>query len=226
MDYKKHYNALIERAKTRTLDCYTERHHIIPRCMGGSDEESNLVDLTPEEHYVAHQLLCKIHPEEQKLAVAASMMVVARASNKIYGWLKRRHSEYMRDNNPNKDGSCNRKRKGKYNMSEQAKKNMSDSMKGKVNLGTNNGMFGIKPWKHPKSTEQSKDMWRNADKYYNWWISSGLDFGQNAMAREFGETFKMTHSNLVKYFRNGWIPEEDQDWKDFVENTKNIKERK
>jgi len=29
--------------------------------MGGSDDKSNLVDLTPEEHFLAHQLLLKIH---------------------------------------------------------------------------------------------------------------------------------------------------------------------
>ena len=27
--------------------------------MGGTDDEENLVELTPEEHYVAHQLLVK-----------------------------------------------------------------------------------------------------------------------------------------------------------------------
>ena len=70
MDYTKHYNLLIERAKNRLLECYTERHHIVPRCMGGSDDLDNLVDLTPEEHYVAHQLLVKMHPGEHKLVYA------------------------------------------------------------------------------------------------------------------------------------------------------------
>ena len=61
MDYQKIYESIIARGKERVLiGEYTESHHIIPRCMGGSDNSDNLVDLTPEEHYVAHQLLIKI----------------------------------------------------------------------------------------------------------------------------------------------------------------------
>jgi 5-methylcytosine-specific restriction endonuclease McrA len=61
MNYKKIYERIIDRARSRDLLSYKERHHIIPRCLGGSDDISNLVDLTPEEHYVCHQLLVKIH---------------------------------------------------------------------------------------------------------------------------------------------------------------------
>lgn len=63
MNYQKHYELLIERAKSRTLAGYFERHHIIPKCMGGSDEPENIANLAPEEHFVAHQLLVKIYPE-------------------------------------------------------------------------------------------------------------------------------------------------------------------
>ena len=93
MNYKKIYDSLIERGRTRTLECYTESHHIVPRCMGGSDEKENLVDLTPEEHYLAHQLLIKIYPNNHALIKAAVMMIPNRPSNKMYGWLRRRFSE-------------------------------------------------------------------------------------------------------------------------------------
>lgn len=46
MDYQKHYNNLIDRARNRLLENYTENHHIIPKCMNGSND---LVSLTPEE---------------------------------------------------------------------------------------------------------------------------------------------------------------------------------
>ena len=39
---------------------YWEKHHIIPRCIGGSDKKENLVWLTAREHYIAHWLLTKI----------------------------------------------------------------------------------------------------------------------------------------------------------------------
>lgn len=93
MDYQKHYDALINRAQHRTLETYTENHHIIPRCLGGTDDKNNLVRLTPEEHYLAHQLLVKIYPENIALINAAIMMIPNRPSNKLYGWLKRRFVE-------------------------------------------------------------------------------------------------------------------------------------
>jgi hypothetical protein len=90
MDYCKIYNSLINRARNRTLECYSEKHHVIPKCMGGSDESFNIVKLTPEEHYVAHQLLLKIYLNSPQLVYAANMMTVGRTTNKIYGWIKRR----------------------------------------------------------------------------------------------------------------------------------------
>jgi len=61
--------------------------------MGGSDESSNLVRLTPEEHYLAHQLLVKIFPDNNSVISAAVMMIPNRPSNKLYGWLRRKFSE-------------------------------------------------------------------------------------------------------------------------------------
>ncbi len=97
MDYPAIYSRLIDRARTRSLSCYTENHHIKPKCLGGGDDPTNLVRLTPEEHYVAHQLLVKIHPDEGSLASAAYMMTVASSghvrNNKLYGWLRRKHAQ-------------------------------------------------------------------------------------------------------------------------------------
>lgn len=93
MNYQKIYNNLIDRARNRILDSYKERHHIIPRCVGGSDEPENLVDLTPEEHYLAHQLLVRIYNNNHALVNAAVMMICKRPSNKLYGWLRRRYSK-------------------------------------------------------------------------------------------------------------------------------------
>lgn len=95
MDYAHHYDLLISRARNRVLDGYSERHHIVPRCMGGSDDPDNLVRLTPEEHFVAHQLLVKIYPEKRTLIVAVWRMSFSpyHVNNKVFGWLRRKHSE-------------------------------------------------------------------------------------------------------------------------------------
>jgi len=98
MNYSVIYEQLIAKGVLRstTKDGVWETHHIVPKCMGGSNSKDNLVKLTPEEHYLAHQLLIKIYPDCGSLIHAAIMMGVGRSSNKIYGWLKRKHIELMK----------------------------------------------------------------------------------------------------------------------------------
>jgi hypothetical protein len=57
--YTKCYYSIIDRAKSRDLpkEVYIERHHIIPKSLGGSNEQNNLVTLTPREHFICHLLL-------------------------------------------------------------------------------------------------------------------------------------------------------------------------
>ena len=63
MNYKWHYDKLIETRIKRELDPneYYEKHHILPKSMGGSNCKSNLVYLTGREHFLAHWLLWRMH---------------------------------------------------------------------------------------------------------------------------------------------------------------------
>jgi hypothetical protein len=101
MNYERHYDLLIERARGRVLEnVYVEKHHVVPSCLGGSDGADNIVNLLPEEHYLAHQLLVKMYPQESKLYYAALMMTVSNErihrNNKTYSWIRRKVSENRR----------------------------------------------------------------------------------------------------------------------------------
>jgi len=102
MNYQKHYDALILRAQSRTLETYTERHHILPKSLGGTDDATNIVSLTAEEHYLAHQLLVKIYEKlnnqyaYRKMLFALNLMSGKSnlcRSNRYYGWIRRKVSE-------------------------------------------------------------------------------------------------------------------------------------
>ena len=141
MDYQKIYYNLIKREITR--EGYVEKHHILPRCLGGLDNKENLVNLYPEEHYLAHLLLCKIHPGNQKLLYAAmnmttgSMINNGKRNNKAYGWLRRQYAESMSgDNNParrnpNLQKEAAKKRVGQK-RTEETKTRMSAAQKGRL----------------------------------------------------------------------------------------------
>lgn len=75
MNYLNIYNKLMMMRKENPSDSeYTERHHILPKCMGGTDEADNLVTLSAKEHFVAHHLLYK-HYKTAKMAHAWFMML-------------------------------------------------------------------------------------------------------------------------------------------------------
>lgn len=61
MNYEDHYIKLINNTRNRIIikNNYYERHHIIPKSLGGPNEPDNLVYLTAKEHYIAHRLLTK-----------------------------------------------------------------------------------------------------------------------------------------------------------------------
>lgn len=119
MNYRKHYDLLISRAQSRIINGYSEKHHIIPRCMGGADEPENIVCLTAEEHYLAHQLLVKMYPKHKGIVMAANIMGTSmnegRLSNKQFGWIRRRMANVMTGRT----------------LSEETRKKMSDAAKGK-----------------------------------------------------------------------------------------------
>jgi len=155
--YLRHYERLISRARLRTLN-YSEKHHVIPKCLGGSDDANNLVHLTLEEHYVAHQLLVKIFPGNRSLIYAATMMTMGRKSNKHYGWLIRLKRQAMSEELHQRitDGRWHSPTEGKFGSDnpnfgkkrtpEQCKR-ISESLKGQKHpmfgrVGENNPNYG------------------------------------------------------------------------------------
>jgi hypothetical protein len=83
MEHQKVYNAIISKAKLENRKklrknqqgyVYYEKHHILPRCLKGTDDEENLVLLTGREHYICHKLLTYIYVGNRKIALAFHKM--------------------------------------------------------------------------------------------------------------------------------------------------------
>ena len=78
-----------------------EIHHIIPKCLGGTDGNINLIKLSTRQHFVAHWMLWKAYMT-QGLAYAFFMMMVVnknhvgrtrRINSKTYALLKKHKSQ-------------------------------------------------------------------------------------------------------------------------------------
>lgn len=114
MNYQRIYKQIIYRAinenrkKLKKDDInyiYYERHHIIPRCIGGNDDKENLVLLTAREHFLCHWLLVYVYPNNIKLTYAFWLMCnykgngieKYKVSSRIYEISKLSHAESLKN---------------------------------------------------------------------------------------------------------------------------------
>lgn len=111
MDYIAAYNSLIGKRKQYQVIGYSEVHHIRPRALGGTDDKSNLVNLSAREHFIAHLLLAKIHGGAMWAAVAYMSRGGVKSakgvscSSRQYDTIKKndslwRSEKYSAENNP------------------------------------------------------------------------------------------------------------------------------
>lgn len=147
MNYQKIYNQIINKAKNRELIGYFEKHHIIPKCIGGNNNKDNLVKLTAREHFICHLLLCEIYPSENKLKQALWLMSIGKQShthkiknnNRLYNRLKLNFQKTMSNNSNMLGKKHSDKTKQKMSLSQtgkvrndETKQKMSEAAKGKI----------------------------------------------------------------------------------------------
>jgi hypothetical protein len=94
------------------------KHHIIPRHAGGSDDPSNLVELSIEEHATAHKELYEKYGRWQDRVAWLSLSGIMKDEERIY--------EILKNSNP-----------GGYKHTTEAKEKLS-----KMRLGDKNPMYG------------------------------------------------------------------------------------
>jgi len=148
MNYQLLYDNLIaKRGSAGKPAVYSERHHILPKCLGGNDKKVNLIYLSAEAHYVAHQLLVKINPGHPGLMEAVVWMSVhpngKRSNNKLYGWIRKIYSKVNSErvklwhkNNPDKHPMKNTETRMKIS----GENNWMASEEGKLFFSTCNPM--------------------------------------------------------------------------------------
>lgn len=132
---------------------HSEQHHIIPRCIGGSNNKDNLIFLTYEQHFVAHWILAKAYPEIPYLSLSISKMsknstkiaklyAYARGAISMFGSHNPMYGRHHTEESKKIIGEYSKKRR----HSEETKKKISQSVS-----GTKNGFYGKT---HTKETRE------------------------------------------------------------------------
>jgi hypothetical protein len=75
------YYKIINRAISRKLQSYKERHHIIPKSLGGPNTKDNIVELTAKEHFICHLLLTKMVMDTFKKKMSYAVWLMCNVKN-------------------------------------------------------------------------------------------------------------------------------------------------
>ncbi len=165
MNYKKIYNQIIERAQNRNLEGYSERHHIIPKCMGGLDEKMNLVNLTAREHFLCHMLLCEIYPQNNKLRHALFLMAIGKQkfdgkkyviSSRTYEWLKVEYSLMLTGKQQSQETKDKKSKSMLDAWEKKTKEEMSEIGKKRWETRIKNGTDKVNPEQAKKISQSLK----------------------------------------------------------------------
>ncbi len=142
MDYRLIHDEIISRARQRCLEGYCERHHVIPKCLGGTDDPENIVRLTAREHFIIHKILCILYPHESRLHWAAFMMAGCGGNSKQDRGYRvgAREYERLRENLKHSDetkAKVSKANKGRQTrlgakLSEETKRKIGNANKGKT----------------------------------------------------------------------------------------------
>jgi hypothetical protein len=155
MNYNNTYNNLMSSRKLlnrkSNKDGMLERHHMLPKSLGGTNDKNNLVYLTPKEHFIAHLLLTKIHTgrDKAKMVYAFAKMCQCNPNQKrtinsrYFEMSKKLMSTYCSGENGSFYGKTH---------SEEAKRKFSEQK-----MGENNHRFGKAPWNKGKKLPPISD---------------------------------------------------------------------
>jgi hypothetical protein len=99
MDYKRNYYKLINSRKLlnrkKGKGVYYEKHHIIPKSLGGNNDEDNLILLTPKEHFIAHLLLTKMYEGKEKAKMYFAFWRLCSSGRNIFGARQYSHAKHL-----------------------------------------------------------------------------------------------------------------------------------
>lgn len=134
-------NVLQSRGRFACDTRYHERHHIIPKCCGGNNDEENLIDLFAEEHYIAHKLLALENPNNDKLQFAWWQMCHCKkedreyeVSAEDYALAKEAHADAIRKQSIDRWANPTTRSKIQTSLSSpKTRKKMSESAKKRYN---------------------------------------------------------------------------------------------
>ena len=202
--YTTWYQKIISNRKNTPFLGYTEEHHIIPKSLGGKNDNENLVRLSAREHFICHLLLVKMVSGQNKFKMISAIhgMRYWKSPNqerdiiinsKIFNKIKELNSKAVSERFLGKA------------KSKDHKKNLSNANLGKhFHSGEKNPMFGKKQTdKAKKKLSEGLALRNSARRWYNNGVESKFLTETPGGEWKLGRIMKPITSGF-KWYNNGF----------------------
>ena len=225
--YSKCYFNIINKAKSRDIKVieHFERHHIIPKSMGGNNGSDNIVRLTPREHFVCHLLLPKMTTGlyRYKMVHAIWQMSICdpngkryRPNSNTYETLKKQRREILKSRRgPDHPNFGKKTGRTSDTFTEEWKQNISKSKK-LQNSGAGNPMYGKTHDIDARSKISATRKLKALDPTWNIRPPCSIEKAAKIKKANLGKRWvhkpttqerkNIPPEEFVKYCNNGWIP--------------------
>jgi hypothetical protein len=174
--YTKRYYKIINHALTNPYTGYTEAHHIVPKSLGGTDEKTNIINLSARAHFVCHRLLTKMVVGQAKYKMLEAVAFFSNNSNRNLN-LSSRNIAIIREANA-----------------------IASSIRNKGNEFWKFRQPDSNELKALKSSNAKKSRWVNdgtVERFtqeFDYYISHGYQFGRLPFSKEWTQKIASNHS--------------------------------
>jgi hypothetical protein len=194
MNYEKIYHSLIQSRlqlnRKFSVGCGLEKHHIIPKSLGGSNNKNNIIVLTPREHCIAHILLSKMYSGVAKAKMCYALIALTKLRNKNrtaitsrqYENLKKAYNKALM--NPDYRALRSENTKKQWTPERRAAVSQKTKLQWTEPNSKKRKSFGSTEYKTKKS-QQMKQQWQNpeyiklkSEQAKQQWIKQKFEYNQ------------------------------------------------
>jgi len=168
------YDSIINKARATPFSGYTETHHIIPRSLGGSNDSTNLVELSARQHFVCHWLLTKIYTGQDRGKMINALVMMqsentyqqrynTKITSRVFATLREEYASYISKMNKGRIQPLDEKARQKAAITGRKRAPFSQEWLDKIKVarqGKGNGMYGKKHSAETKAKQSAKALGR------------------------------------------------------------------
>ncbi len=217
--YERWYVKLIDNAKNknRTKGCgiYYENHHIIPRSIGGSDDNSNMILLTAREHFLAHWMLVKIHKDNsnnyQRMVFAFNSFCMdnrgQRPPSRLYEYARKEYIRMLSDNDEwKKKVSKTMTKKIWVNKDDTCKRVFDSELNEYISDGWVRGRIITSRKPHSEEAKAKISKGNTGKKHTDEWkVENSIRNKNKVWVNNGTESKFIQESEVSEYINNGWV---------------------